>query len=63
MGLTIVEACAIASESETSSFAAVFLTVLFSAYIALDSFLSALVIVRKASEAECVALGGSISRP
>lgn len=52
MAFEIAATCSAAS-SDTPSIA-IFLTVIFSVYIALDSLLAASVIVRKAAEAEAV---------
>lgn len=52
MALDVVATCAAAEESFDTPGLAVFLTVLFSVYIFLDSLIAASVIIRKASEAE-----------
>ena len=52
MALDIVTSCATASQGSDTPGLAVFLTVLFAVYIALDSILASSVIVRKAAEAE-----------
>ena len=54
MALDIAATCTAASAGSDTPGLAVFLTVLFSVYIALDSLLAASVIVRKAAEAEAV---------
>lgn len=58
MALDVLGTCAAAEGSDTPALA-IFLAVLFSVYIALDSLLAASVIVRKAAEAESVT-GGSM---
>jgi len=52
MALDIQATCDLAAAGSDTPGLAVFLTVLFSVYIALDSLLAASVIVRKAAEAE-----------
>lgn len=54
MALDIIATCATATEGSDTPGLAVFLSVLFAVYIALDSLLAASVIVRKATEAESV---------
>lgn len=58
MALSVLATCAVASEEAGVSSVATFLTVLFSAYIALDSLLASIIVTRKAGEAERVALAG-----
>lgn len=53
MALSLIS-CAAASAGSDVPALAVFLTVLFGSYIALDSLLAAVVVVRKATEAEAV---------
>lgn len=54
MALDVLGTCTAASSGSDTPGLAVFLTVLFAVYIALDSLLGASVIVRKAAEAETV---------
>lgn len=54
MALDIVASCATAAQGSDTPGLAVFLTILFASYIAVDSVLAASVIVRKAAEAEAV---------
>jgi len=54
MALDIAATCTAASAGSDTPGLAVFLTVVFAVYIALDSLLAASVIVRKAAEAEAV---------
>ena len=56
MALSVLATCAAASDEAGVSSVATFLTVLFSAYIALDSVLASIIVTRKAGEAERVAL-------
>ena len=56
MALDIAATCTAASAGSDTPGLAVFLTVLFSVYIALDSLLAASVIVRKAAEAEAITM-------
>ena len=52
MAIDVLGTCTSASSSGETPTLAVFLTVLFAVYIALDSVLASAVIVRKAAEAE-----------
>ena len=54
MALDILSTCNVAATASDTPGLAVFLTILFSVYIALDSLLASSVIVRKAAEAEAV---------
>jgi len=54
MALDVLSTCSVAATGSDTPGLAVFLTVLFSVYIALDSLLASSVIVRKAAEAEAV---------
>ena len=54
MALDLAATCTAASAGSDTPGLAVFLTVVFAVYIALDSLLAASVIVRKAAEAEAV---------
>lgn len=54
MALDVLATCQAAADASDTPGLAVFLTVLFSVYIALDSLLASSVIVRKAAEAEAV---------
>jgi len=56
MALSVLATCALASDEAGVSSVATFLTVLFSAYVALDSVLASIIVTRKAGEAERVAL-------
>lgn len=56
MALTVLASCAVASEESGVSSSAVLLTVIFGAYIALDSALASVMVSRKAAEAERVSL-------
>lgn len=52
MALDITATCDLAAAGSDTPVLAVFLTILFSVYVGLDSLLAASVIVRKASDAE-----------
>lgn len=54
MAIDVIATCTDAAESSGTPTLAVFLTILFAVYIALDSVLASSVIVRKAAEAEAV---------
>ena len=54
MALDVIGTCTAAAAGSDTPSLAVFLAVLFSVYIALDSLLASSVIVRKAAEAEMV---------
>ena len=56
MALNVLATCSMAADEAGVSSVATFLTVLFSAYIVLDSFLAGVIVSRKAGEAERVAL-------
>jgi hypothetical protein len=52
MAINVLSTCATAADESGVTMAATFLTILFSVYIGMDSLLSAVIITRKASEAE-----------